>query len=182
MSLTKFTKNINYHQGQPDKPQKTASQLKELFDQAGNDIKQFINETLTAEIDTKFSQIAGEVYPVGSIYMSVSAISPATLFGGTWEQLKDTFLLGAGDTYTAGDTGGEAEHTLTTEEMPSHTHGFAVHYATSTTGSSYPRYNVGSANPYGGTAGVIQTNSKGGGEAHNNMPPYLTVYMWKRTA
>ena len=63
-----------------------------------------------------------DAYPVGSIYMSVNSTSPASLFGGTWEQLKDRFLLGAGDTYTNGSTGGESTHTLTVDEMPSHTH------------------------------------------------------------
>ena len=52
-----------------------------------------------------------KIYPVGSIYISAASTSPATLFGGTWEQIKDTFLLAAGDTYTAGETVGEAEHT-----------------------------------------------------------------------
>jgi hypothetical protein len=63
------------------------------------------------------------MYPVGSIYMSVSSTSPATLFGGTWEQIQDTFLLAAGTTYTAGTTGGSSSHILTTDELPSHTHG-----------------------------------------------------------
>lgn len=62
------------------------------------------------------------VYPVGSIYMSVNSTSPASLFGGTWERIKDRFLLAAGDTYSAGSTGGEAQHTLTVDEMPSHYH------------------------------------------------------------
>jgi hypothetical protein len=62
------------------------------------------------------------VYPVGSIYMSVNNVSPATFIGGTWEQLKDRFLLGAGSSYAAGSTGGAATHTLTTAQMPSHTH------------------------------------------------------------
>ena len=62
------------------------------------------------------------VYPVGSIYMSVNNVSPATFIGGTWEQLKDRFLLGAGSSYSAGSTGGAATHTLTTAQMPSHTH------------------------------------------------------------
>ena len=89
------------------------------------------------------SSSALAAYPVGSIYMSVNSTSPATLFGGTWVRLKDKFLLGAGDTYTAGDTGGAATHTLTTSEMPSHSHGLNSHthsyndyYANSPTGST----------------------------------------------
>lgn len=62
-------------------------------------------------------------YPIGSTYESTLPTSPAELFGGTWEQIKDVFTLAAGDTYTAGSTGGEATHTLTTNEIPGHTHG-----------------------------------------------------------
>ena len=63
-----------------------------------------------------------EIYPVGSIYMSVNSTSPASLFGGTWEQLKDRFLIGAGNSYEVNATGGEATHTLTIDEMPKHSH------------------------------------------------------------
>lgn len=63
-------------------------------------------------------------YPVGAIYLSVNSTSPGTLFGGTWEQIQDKFLLSAGSTYTAGSTGGEATHTLTSNEMPSHNHSY----------------------------------------------------------
>ena len=119
------------------------------------------------------------VYPVGSIYMSVNSTSPATLFGGTWVQIKDTFLLSAGDTYTAGNTGGEATHTLTTTEMPSHSHNayLKAPFSIQTNGGTEfaVLYNSGtSSNAY--------ITNTGGGQAHNNMPPYLVVYMWKRTA
>ena len=61
-------------------------------------------------LSTLVSKIFDSIYPVGSIYMSVNSTSPETLFGGTWVQIKDTFLLSAGDTYTAGNTGGSATH------------------------------------------------------------------------
>lgn len=200
------------------------------------------------------------VYPVGSIYMSASATSPAMLFNGTtWEQLKDCFLLGVGDTYTAGDTGGNASHTLTIAEMPSHnhtftgsavdtgnqsadhTHTYTDYYATTTGGTaisvaqlaSHTHSNVasklGSADwEFGPTSGANQayrtngtTSATGSGNSHTHrgantsttrtsngisanhthsvtasgtignsgdgiafsiMPPYLAVYMWKRTA
>lgn len=121
------------------------------------------------------------VYPVGSIYMSVNATSPATLFGGTWEQIQNRFLLAAGTSYTAGATGGEATHTLTTTEMPSHTHNI---YGGDS--SNVPDWFGGSGANYGilGRAGTAYNYLQyvGGGGAHNNMPPYLVVYIWKRTA
>lgn len=63
-----------------------------------------------------------KVYPVGAIYMSVSGTNPSTLFGGTWEQIKDRFLLCAGDSYTNASTGGSATTTLSTNNLPAHTH------------------------------------------------------------
>lgn len=122
------------------------------------------------------------VYPVGSIYMSVNSTSPNTLFGGTWEQLKDKFLLGAGDTYSNGATGGEATHQLTIDEIPSHDH-YIETSRQYETGSSTDSTKIGrtTSNADGGNS-TISTRNTGGGQAHNNMPPYLVVYIWKRTA
>lgn len=114
------------------------------------------------------------VYPVGSIYLSVNSTAPSTLFGGTWEQIKDTFLLGAGDTYTLGDTGGEATHTLTINEMPSHNHN--INYGGPATGTKGAT--PGGNDNLGPNPSFIQAT--GGGQAHNNMPPYLVVSVWKR--
>ena len=120
------------------------------------------------------------VYPVGSIYISVSSTNPSTLFGGTWEQLKDRFLLGCGDTYQNGVTGGEATHTLTTNEMPSHNH-TTSHFTFINGNSEIAGVAQGSAfTPAGFGRSTTDINNAGGGHAHNNMPPYLAVYIWKR--
>lgn len=121
------------------------------------------------------------IYPVGSIYMSINSTSPATLFGGTWEQLEDRFLLGAGSTYAAGSSGGEAEHTLTVDEMPSHTHTANSVRITEDSGGPVAMRNNNLSNLEPEVSAPMVSNT-GGGEAHNNMPPYLAVYMWKRTA
>lgn len=115
-------------------------------------------------------------YPVGAIYASADSTSPASLFGGTWEQLKDRFLLGAGDTYAAGSTGGEATHKLTVAEMPKHTHEFGLQAYGAEVGSVTVTGNASQA-----TLNKV-TNEAGGNSAHNNMPPYIAVYMWKRVA
>ena len=121
------------------------------------------------------------VYPVGSIYMSMAETSPRILFGfGTWEQIKDTFLLTAGDTYNVGSTGGEAVHALTIDEMPAHTHAFKRHMLD----RDDEGINTGESG-YGVTNKTIDiyettTDNTGGSQAHNNMPPYLTVYAWRR--
>lgn len=115
-------------------------------------------------------------WPVGSIYMSMQATSPATLFGGTWVRMENRFLLGAGSGYVAGATGGEAEHTLTGNEMPSHYHLIAMNQA-------------GESEYWGPMCAAMQdgymvnmTKPAGGDQPHNNMPPYIAVYMWRRTA
>jgi hypothetical protein len=124
--------------------------------------------------------ILSKIYPVGSIYMSLSSTDPKDLFGGTWERLKDRFLLAAGDKYSVGATGGEATHTLTKDEMPSHNHYAAINGGTDSYGQN--RTTIGSfANKAQGYSDSSTIFATGGGNAHNNMPPYLAVYMWKRT-
>ena len=155
------------------------------------------------------------IYPIGSIYLSVNSVDPSTLFGGTWEKIKDKFLLSDGDTYSIGSTGGEATHTLTIDEMPSHNHsaisdsnGDHNHSLVSITG--YDDHNfingtgefliqnsdttmgwssaVNTSLKYGSTGNAgshshsLTVNSTGGSQPHNNMPPYLTINVWKRVA
>ena len=134
-----------------------------LHDSAGNDLYPRV--------------LLDRIYPVGSIYMSVNSTNPGTLFGGTWERIKDRFLLAAGDTYAAGATGGEATHTLTIAEMPNHGHNLNI--LANTGGSTGAGHVVWSSNRNGP---AYVADGMGGSAAHNNMPPYLTVYMFKRTA
>lgn len=124
----------------------------------------------------KKSELLLACWPVGSIYQSEIETSPASLFGGTWERLKDRFLLAAGDIYKAGVTGGEAEHTLTIEEMPEHRHSTTNVHSYTSSGS----YGVNS----GKYTDVFDryTSYAGGSQPHNNMPPYIAVYAWRRIA
>lgn len=127
-------------------------------------------------------------HPVGSLYISNDPTSPASLFGGTWERIKDRFILAAGDTYAAGSAGGEAEHTLTVKEMPSHNHNLAKYYKISDAPGE------GLVQAYRNTAYqgendiapgyyyVSATTSSGDSKPHNNLPPYLTAYIWRRIA
>lgn len=117
-------------------------------------------------------------YPVGAIYLSVTDTDPATLFGGTWERIGGRFLLGADDAYAAGSTGGEAEHTLTIDEMPKHNHEIDNLNAS---GNATPYMTV-QAQDKVGYGGNVQTMYAGGSQPHNNMPPYLAVFMWKRVS
>ena len=124
----------------------------------------------------------GNPYPVGAIYISTAATSPASLFGGTWERLKDRFLLAAGDTYAAGATGGEAEHTLTVDEMPQHNHDFHASYNEIAAGSETGGKILAGGDSNQWLWNFARANNSGGNAPHNNMPPYLAVYMWVRTA
>lgn len=160
-----------------------ATQYMQVFVDESQDYEPIVNAN---QLDGKtWAERLLEIYPVGSIYMSVNSVSPASIFGGAWEQLKDRFLLGAGDTYAAGDTGGEATVTLTIDQMPHHRHilrrkstnpttSFDAFIATSDTEND-----VGSG---GGDGLKRYTTYEGNGEAHNNMPPYVAVYMWKRVS
>lgn len=160
------------------------------------------------ELEVHGKKLIDYIYPIGSIYLSVNSTSPATLFGGSWTQLKDRFLLGAGSTYSSGATGGAATHKLSVAEMPSHAHdtpffnnmtnngemksdfigvfgkGVTASQALKDTGqtSTTEMWWINQTNTAEGNEWAYLTSAKGSGSAHNNMPPYLVVYMWKRTA
>ena len=96
-------------------PQQVDTALKKIAD---NDIADFMTQ---AQADARYLQktaLLNLVYPVGSIYMSANATSPASFLGGSWERIQGRFLLAASSSYTAGSTGGEATHTLTEAELP----------------------------------------------------------------
>jgi hypothetical protein len=125
-----------------------------------------------------------DVYPVGSIYMSVNSSSPASLFGGTWEQLKDRFMLGAGDTYAAGSTGGAGNHTHNLSN------GFAQLAANGNeiywdykTASFKANWSAGVTSGAPADKVMADAVSLGGQtDGASNIPPYLAVYMWKRVS
>lgn len=100
--------------------------------------------------------------------------------GGSWERIQDVFLLCAGSTYAAGTTGGEANVTLTVEQMPSHSHPLVN--AKSNFDPSYGFGYLASVDRGENRAIYNPTGDTGGGQAHNNMPPYLAVYCWRRVA
>lgn len=148
--------------------------------------KEYINSRLSLS----------DIYPVGSIYLSVNSTSPASLFGGVWERIQDRFLLAAGDTYTAGSTGGSADAVVVRHGghvRPSDVNsGIATADWEVAPNSSNSYYmHIDKLNAYGdsrpftkelGNEVGFRTLYKGESGAGKNMPPYLTVYMWKRIA
>lgn len=151
----------------------TSKNSKFELDSNGNLTVQSINaQSITS------SALLNAMYPIGSIYMSINENNPSTIFGGQWEQIKDKFLLSCGDTYQNGAIGGEAIHKLTINEMPVHKHNVATVYPFSF-GAMRTAVANSSANDKTGLATDVVENA-GGNQPHNNMPPYLAVYMWKR--
>lgn len=149
------------------------------------------NQLFFQTVGTNF--VLDNVYPVGSIYMNVNSTNPGTLFGGTWEKIQGKFLLGMSSSYPAGSSGGEAKHTLTTSEMPTHDGHLVPDSSGGTTGGTYNGYlKSDKMTPYGNSGrGWKLYNSDeicpnyqtvGEGRSQNNMPPYLSVYIWKRMA
>ena len=187
------------------------------------------SEYTGTEIDRGIS-LALAMYPVGSIYLSVNNVNPGTIFGDTWEQIQDRFLLAAGSTYGGGSTGGSdththttAGHTLTVAETPAHTHtrgtmnitgelNYNQTYSgnifssdglvgafTSNNTSAQDYYVNGRSPGSGWPENIIfdasrtwtgETSSIGEGSPHNHgntgssssLPPYIAIYVWKRTA
>ena len=158
-------------------------------------------EVINAYVPTKTSQLTNDsgfitaadignaLYPVGSIYMSVNNTNPSTFFGGTWE------AWGAGKVPVGVDTadtdfnavektGGEKTHILTVNEMPKHSHSLPTFYSNPEKENitfADSAFNADKASD-GNVSNGGQVISTGGGQAHNNLQPYITCYMWKRTA
>lgn len=114
-------------------------------------------------------------YPPGTIYTCASDIDPVEMWGGEWEKLTGTFLWAADEERPLGSTGGEVEHQLTVDEMPEHSH--STRYAITSGTMNVTSFLSGVGATYG-PFGVI--GNAGGDQPHNNMPPYLSVNMWKR--
>lgn len=153
-------------------------------EQAAQQAQQYA-ESINPANFVQASVLVDLIYPVGSIYMSANNVSPQTFLGGTWTQIQSRFLLAADSaTYPAGSTGGEATVSLTGDQNGPHQHSGITVDGTPLSWS-YPAVSPGS-----GTTGTLTnqgtqvpvTGSAGSGAPHNNMPPYLAVYMWKRTA
>lgn len=139
---------------------------------------------LKSDIGVDTATLVDLFYPIGSIYMSTDTTNPQSRFTGTyWLPIYNRFLLGAGDTYKAGTMGGEATHTLTRSEIPSHYHDeyLGNDGGPDSAPSGYSGWpNIAYASNKTWWATGSKTSAAGGDGAHNNMPPYLAVYMWRR--
>lgn len=130
------------------------------------------------------------MHPVGCIYMSTSSVSPQTTFGGTWIRWGNGRVPVGVDSNDSGfntveKTGGEKQHTLVLEEIPQHNHGIYGSYTTTKNTADSAASASNGWIPLLGGKGYINhdlSDSIGANKAHNNLQPYITCYMWKRTA
>lgn len=180
--------------------------LKDLI----NDMEYVIDSVIEQFKNRYKSVMLRTAYPIGSIYISLNSISPAVFIGGTWEMIPGRFLIGAGTwkdarnetkSFSAGAVGGAFNHTLTAREMTVHGHNGSTSSPTQHTHSFVDMYNLSRTGPANGSSDKALMNSNqttnaagnhnhvvksvgstGEGETHNNMPPYLVAYIWKRTA
>lgn len=170
-------------------------------------IAQGTTKKLTDDLNNNFNNLNTElaglkqaiidtVYPINSIFITMGTANPSTFLGGTWEAIgAGRCLIGSGYysekgheyRIDLGDTGGEKLHTLTVDELPKNIGTFrtlswnsdnTATGAFSITEQLADRADAGTGNLYG----TAQYSLSGGGQPHNNMPPYLVVNMWKRTA
>lgn len=163
----------------------TVEASKAVTADANKDITGVRNLTCTGTLTASGLITLADVYPVGSIYINASvATNPATLLGfGTWAAFgAGRVMVGIDSTQTefdaAEETGGAKTHTLTVSELPAHNHNNAAGIS--------PAPNANDVDITGGNGRTIDdnvtTDNTGGGQAHNNLQPYIVVYMWKRTA
>ena len=191
--------------------------LKTSFEEVNESINSKADKTHTHAV-SEVSGLINAIYPVGSIYMSVNNTPPSLLFGGTWEQIEDTFLLASGSAYTAGDTGGSADavvvkhnHTQNPHNHTQNSHGHlpsggdgrrfmsspkgcgwseragsnisgSGYYYVATNSTSHNVYNEDIGTTVATNQAATATNKEAGVDGTGkNMPPYLAVFMWKRT-
>lgn len=168
---------------------------KKEFDSEIEEIEERLSKLEDSSVPS-VREFLNKVYPVGSIYLSLTATNPNEIFGfGTWSLIKDRFLIGAGNKYKASATGGSETVTLTAAQLPSVTGQIGIHGGATATNihtvqgcfsagiTNTNKYvNIGTGTTGADSIGQIRFSNGGSGQAHNNMPPYFAVYMWQRTS
>ena len=140
-----------------------------------------------AEVANLINQAKLDANPIGTILTTTNSANPSNYLGGTWERYgKGQVLVGVDenddDFNEANKTGGEKEHTLTIDEMPSHTHQVGRWNPSGSGFDQNQRKLAAAPNNGTGVNGAVETAANGGSKAHNNMQPYISVYMFRRTA
>lgn len=159
-----------------------ATYIRKLKDRSGNYVLPAVRaKGVYLDSNKTLSEV---LYPVGAIFQSTSSTSPASMYGGSWEKIEGRFLLGTSSSYSVSSTGGEAKHTLNMAEMPRHSHYVQAYRWNdgSSTNNGYLPTTSQAAGSVMVTQDPIPLNYQGESKAHNNMPPYYSVYIWRRVA
>ena len=159
------------------------NKLKSIIEDLKAKVETLSNTTLDLQKNPKIlNQFLDFLHPIGSFFLSSDSKNPSEIFGGKWEKVSDLFLVGAGNKYTLNSTGGEETHILTKEEMPSHSHVIEPLGRRFAWGGDFTQDGPASGNGWRSQLSNHVTSVEGGGKAHNNIPPYLAVFIWKRIA
>ncbi|MBP3766008.1 MAG: prepilin-type N-terminal cleavage/methylation domain-containing protein [Bacilli bacterium] len=158
-------------------------------------ITELTNQELTQQLQqlqNKIAELENNKSHVGMIIESTTLNTEEkvkAIYGGqSWSKIEGRFLLGESSNYEINSTGGEATHTLTVAEMPSHSHNVAIDgnkdypIVVHSNGSNMSGYHINTGSKVTGNYFAMKTLSAGSSQAHNNMPPYKVVYIWERTA
>lgn len=162
---------------------------KEMFESLNQTVTTINTDVTNIKNGTNIENIMLANYPVGSIYFSVDSANPSTKFGGTWvawgEGRVPVGVNNADSDFNSVEkTGGEKTHVLSASEMPTHSHTIdsAVSTHSSIVSTDTGLYQGSGAITFTAIGTVNETDETGQGIAHNNLQPYITCYMWKRTA
>ena len=152
----------------------------DIYKKMTTDINELQKQTYNLKIEFQ-KDLLEKVHPIGSYYWSQKNTSPEELFGGKWESIYGKFIFSTDSNHSVDSTGGEEMHKLTENEMPSHNHEYQKynHWSDVRSGDSGGSYYSPCRQDYNFLTNA-KTDNKGGSQAHNNMPPYITAYCWRR--
>ena len=177
-NVTNLTNNLNTYKTQNDqKVSNLSNDLNSFKTQINQKINE-INNILTNKIKKEILDMS---YPVGTYYWSQRDKNPGELFGGKWEKIQGKFLFAENNNHKAGTEGGEEVHKLTINEIPTHNHGFPKNLCSY---KNIPDIQIGGGGGtkklYENDGAIGNTKDIGGGQPHNNMPPFIAAYCWRR--
>lgn len=177
-NIKDLTNNINNYKSQNEqKITNITNDFNKFKDEINKKIGE-INNILKNQIKKEILDMS---HPIGTYYWSQKNTNPSTIFGGNWEAIRGRFLFAEDSSHGVNSTGGEEFHTLKLEEIPEHNHGFLKPVCAY---KNIPDIQIqgggGSKKLYENDGNVANTNNVGGGKPHNNMPPYISAFCWRR--
>lgn len=174
---------ISAHTSNKSNPHAVTAEQVNAYEKTVTFTKTEIQDLLSSAI----AQSKLDANPIGTVITTTNNANPSDYIGGTWERFaQGRTLVGVDesdeDFNSTGRTGGEKEHILTIDEMPSHSHQIGRWNPSGTGYDQSQRKLAAAPNNASGVSGAVETATNGGNKAHNNLQPYVTVYYWRRVA